>query len=382
MLLWICFAVLTATVVAVLLRPLRSAGGPVVGPTEADLAVYKDQLRELDRERERGLLGAEEAESARTEVARRLLKHAGTAPAPAPVASGRSANAVYVAVAALLPLVSVGIYVLTGAPQLPGRPFAERTSTPVAEAPIVDLIARVEERLREHPEDGKGWDVISPIYLRLGRYGDAAHGFAEAIRLEGETARRLLGFAEATMLAENGIVSDVVRKACERILMLEPDRIEPRVWLALAREQDGDLKGAAADYKAMLDSGGKDAPWRQAVTERLDLLTKRINGEPAPPQAPVAAEPPASGPSPSDVAGMSPAEREQFVTSMVDRLAARLKDNGKDLEGWMRLARAYKVLGRDTDAVAAITSARQIFAGDAASLAEIAQSEKSLGLAP
>src|SRR5690606_8684079 len=108
---------------------------------------------------------------------------------------------------------------------------------------VGELIARVEERLRAHPEDGQGWDVIAPVYLRLQRYADAAHAFAEANRLQGESVRRLLGFAEATMLANNGIVTEPVRRATLRVLELDPDRIDVKVWLALAKEQDGDLPG-------------------------------------------------------------------------------------------------------------------------------------------
>ncbi len=78
---------------------------------------------------------------------------------------------------------------------------------------------------------------------------------------------------------------------------------------------------------------------------------------------------------------MSPEEREAFIASMVDRLATRLKENGKDLEGWIKLARAYKVLGRDSDAKGAIQSARENFAGDQASLAALDKSAESLGIA-
>jgi cytochrome c-type biogenesis protein CcmH len=251
---------------------------------------------------------------------------------------------------------------------------------------VVELIGRVEQHLREHPQDGKGWDVVAPVYLRLGRYADAAHAFAEANRLEGETVRRLLGFAEATMMAEDGVVSEAARKAAQRVLELEPGRIEARIWLTLAREQDGDLAGAAAAYRELLAGAPADAPWRAAVSQRLDLVDKKIKAEPvehrpvaALPAPPAATSPAAAGEQP-DVAAMSPADREAFITSMVDRLATRLKADGRDLAGWIRLARAYKVLGREDDARAAIASARENFSGDRASLDEIDKSEQSLGI--
>ncbi len=394
MLLWVCFAILTASVVALLLRPLRQTQVAVVEPAAADLAVYRDQLRELDAERDRGLVVDSEIESARAEVARRLIKRASgeaseTAESADDTASVNRARRIYVAITALLPVVGIGLYLLSGSPHLPDHPFSERQTAAGTggdgASSIVNLIAQVEQRLRDHPEDGRGWDVIAPIYLRLGRYADAAHAFAEANRLEGETVRRLLGFAEATLLAENGIVTEPVRKAALRVLELDPSRIEVRVWLTLAKEQDGDLAGAAAEYRDILDKAPADATWRSAVSERLDLVNRKLKGEKIPEEAPAAqaapsAPPPAASGEMPDVPAMSPADRDAFVLSMVNRLADRLKDNGKDLEGWIRLARAYKVLGRENDALAALASARENFAGDRASLDEIDKSEQNLGL--
>jgi cytochrome c-type biogenesis protein CcmH len=390
MLLWLCFAFLTAAIVGLLLRPLRNEPAGAVAPAEADLAVYRDQLRELDAERDRGLLIDSEIESARAEVARRLLKRAGAgtgeaAPVSDEAASLARARRIYVAIAALLPVAGIGLYLAEGSPHLPDLPFHERRVADVGQSNVGELIARVEERLREHPEDGRGWDVIAPVYLRLQRYADAAHAFAEANRLEGESVRRLLGFAEATLLANNGVVTEPVRKAALRVLELEPGRRDVRVWLALAKEQDGDLAGAAAEYRDILAETPPEAQWRSAVSERLALVEKKIRGEPVE-EKPAGAAPPASAEAPAapsgqpDIAAMSPAEREAFIAGMVDRLAARLKENGKDLDGWMRLARAYKVLGRDGEAAGAIASARANFAGDQASLGEIDRNAASLGI--
>jgi len=402
MLLWLCFAFLTAAVVAMLLRPLRTGDGGAVAPAEADLAVYRDQLRELEAERERGLIGDSDVEGARAEVARRLIKRAHAEPetVPSTPADPARTRTIYTAVAVALPVLAIGLYVMTGSPQLPARPYAERQSADTPDttqaAGIVDLIQRVEARLRENPEDGKGWNAIAPVYLRLGRYADAAHAFAEANRLEGESVRRLTGFAEATLMAENGIVTEPVRRATLRVLELEPNKIEVRVWLALAKEQDGDLPAAAAEYREILTKSAADAPWRQAVVDRLALVEKKIAGvpdEPKPSAAAPSAEaapPAAAATSPSqaptasetapDVAAMSPAERDAFIASMVGRLAERLEKDGKDLDGWLRLARAYKVLGKDDEARGALKSARTHFTAETAALAEIDKAEQALSL--
>jgi cytochrome c-type biogenesis protein CcmH len=396
MLLWLCFAFLTAAVVALLLQPLRRAPVAPVGPAEADLAVYRDQLRELDAETERGLFAKGEIEGARAEIARRLIKRAATGE-PQPLESGAGAGAtgvrtIYAAIAAILPVAGIALYLATGSPNLPARPFAGSTTTTADGQPpaIIALIAQVEQRLRDQPQDGKGWDVIAPVYLRLGRYADAAHAFAEANRLLGESVRRLLGFAEATLLAGNGVVTEPVRRAALRVLELEPQRKEVRAWLILAREQDGDLAGAAEDYRNLLADAPADAPWRVAVSDRLALVERKLKGETEPvepatqqpaPAPPAAQTPPAPQGETPDIAAMSPAERDAFIAGMVDRLAKRLETNGQDLDGWMRLARAYKVLGRDDEARSALGRARANFPDDAAAIAEIEKSEQNLGLA-
>lgn len=401
MLLWVSFAILTATVVAYLLRPLRQAQGPAAIASEAaDVAVYRDQLKELDAERERGLIPANEHASARAEIARRLIKRAGTTDSIAADLKQADENSkfsrrIYASMAALLPVLGIVLYLGMGSPHLPAQPFAARDTGPGSEIAIAGLIQRVEERLREHPEDGQGWDVIAPIYLRIGRYPEAAHAYAEANRLQGESDRRLLGFAEATLLAESGVVTEPVRTAALRLLQLDATHVQPRVWLALAREQDGDLAGAVADYRKLLSGAPDEAPWRDAVAERLLLVEARLRGEqveapsaqpPAAaesaPQVPQSAAPKGSESSvnPADLAAMSREEQDAFVGDMVARLAARLEETPQDIEGWLRLARAYKVLGRDDDARLAIVKARQAFAGDEEALGRIAGAESALGL--
>ena len=97
--------------------------------------------------------------------------------------------------------------------------------------------------------------MIAPVYLKLGRFRDAADAYANAARLKGETAALLAGLAEASILASDGVVTEEARTAYEKILKLEPERIEPRFWLALAKEQDGRLAEALADYQAPADGG-------------------------------------------------------------------------------------------------------------------------------
>lgn len=380
MLLWVLFAVMTAGALLAILRPLMRAGPD--GALDADagaVAVYRDQLAEIEADRARGVIDVAEAEAARIEVSRRLLaladaqgdagKSGGAKSATVPAALQRVAFAT----AGAVPLLALGLYLLYGAPGRPGMPHSEvvegmARQQQLASAQVQTLISQVEARLREAPQDGKGWDVIAPVYFKVGRFGDAANAFQQAMRLLGENVTRLNGFADASVFAADGIVNEDARKAYERVLALDPKRFEPRFWLALAKEQDGNLPGARADYQKLLAEAPADAPWRSTVEERVALVTQRLEGK---------------GPSPEQMEAakdMDPADRQRMIEGMVAGLAERLKTNDKDLAGWLRLVRAYSVLNRPESARAALADARKALAGDDKALAQLTQLALSLGL--
>lgn len=378
MVLWIGFAALTAAVIAVITRPLLSARVRAAASRQADLAVYRDQLAEIEAERSRGLIEASEAESARAELGRRVLAAAGSGQDDDTGATGvgeRYRSWVSMAAAMLIALAGAGVYLSLGAPGLPSQPHAGRLSTPNQNATVADLIGRVEAELRAHPEDGRGWDVLAPVYLRLQRFGEAANAYAQAIRLLGESQKRLAGFAEATILDNDGIVTEPARKAYQRLLESQPDFAEARFWLAVAMEQDGKRDAAADAYRALLASAPEDARWKEVVAQRLAVVTGQPveTGDPKNTEDKTAAAQPNGspdsseaqrGPSEADIAAaqsMTAEQRSQFINQMVTQLAARLEQQPDDLAGWMRLVRAYTVLGRKDDALAALGRARKTF---------------------
>jgi cytochrome c-type biogenesis protein CcmH len=385
-LLWLILACLTAFVLYVLLRPLLGARGRDDAREAFDAAVYRDQLGEIDADRARGLIGESEAEAARIEIARRLLQADGKEHAAAPEQTrARPARAATIVVATLVPLSALGLYLLYGSPRLPDQPLEARLEDPANSQNLGALIARVEARLRQHPEEGEGWDVIAPVYLGAQRYQDAADAYGEAIRLLGPTAKRLSGQGQALVLANNGVVSDEAKSVLMRAIGLDPTLIEPRILLAIAKEQDGDFKGAIADWRGLLDKAPADAPWRQMVEQRIAGDEAHLAGQPVVDQ-PVAGEaPPArgGGPSAADVASaqnMNPADRQAMIEQMVQRLAARLDQDGSDLGGWLKLVKAYSVLDRKDDALKALARAKSQFAGNAQALQQLDQLAAELGL--
>lgn len=389
MLLWIILACLTAIVLLVLLRPLASAGSDDRSVDAFDSAVYRDQLGEIESDRARGLIGEEEAEAARVEIARRLLAADSKAEASAGISSdtGR-ARAATIAVAVALPLLALGLYIVYGSPRLPDQPLAARLQDPSSDQNLEALVARVETRLREHPEEGEGWDVIAPVYMGWQRYADAADAYAQAIRLLGESAKRLSGQGQALVLANNGVVTEEARRALERAVALDQTLLEPRILLAIAKEQDGQFQAAIEDWRALLDKAPKDAPWREMVEKKIVTAEAHLASKPMTEAEGSTSQQLEKGPGDADLAAsqnpaaqnMNLAERQAMIETMVQRLATKLDQDGGDLAGWLKLVRAYSVLERKADALKALERAKSQFSGDAEALQQLDALAAELGL--
>jgi cytochrome c-type biogenesis protein CcmH len=393
MLFWILVAVLVAGVSYAVTRPLMQPAEAPANAADADIAVYKDQLDEVAADAARGVLPTEDAEAARSEIARRLLRSTEVNAKPASGDASRRRRFVkplYIFTSIALPVASLALYLNYGAPGLPGQPLSARIAEATNTMQPNDMIAKVEARLRDHPEDGRGWDVIAPVYYAMGRYEDAANAFRNALRIVGESPQRLQGFANARIHAENGIIPDDARKALNRILVIAPDSKEPRIWLALAKEQDGHIEEAAADYRKLIAEAPANAPWRKVLEDRVAALTAaadkgRAQGPRNEPNAgPADAAAPTTGtPPPADVEAVNaktPEERKAFIGRMVDGLAARLKADATDASGWLKLIRAYQVLGRHDDATKALSDARKGLKDDKVGLGRVDELARQLGL--
>ncbi len=386
MLIWVVLAGLTAIVLLVLLRPLAAAGTNDRKPEAFDAAVYRDQLSEIDSDRARGLIGAEEAEGARVEIARRLLAADSKARGSDRLAPGTArARTAMIAVGAALPLLALGLYLTFGSPRLPDQPLAARLEDPASDRNLEALVARVEARLRQHPEEGEGWEVIAPVYLSWRRYSDAAEAYGQAIRLLGPSAKRLAGQGQALVLANDGVVTEEARQALQHAHELDQTLIEPRILLAIAKEQDGQFAAAIADWRALLGTADAEAPWRAMVEQRIALADAHLAGKAAPETEPPASPqaPSQDGPSASDIAAaqaMSPAERQAMIEQMVGGLAARLDQDGSDLPGWLKLVRAYSVLDRKDEAQKALQRAKSQFSGNAPAIEQLDRLAAELGL--
>lgn len=380
--LFTAFVLMTAAAALAVLWPLGRARA-LKGAREADLAVYRDQLAEIIRDKEAGRLPPEQAEAARIEVARRILAaDAGREPEAdpsAPPATWRR-RAAAVAALVLIPAGAAGLYGALGSPEIPGAPLAERLAAPPDRGDVAILVRRVEDHLAQNPNDGNGYEILAPVYLRLGRPDDAARALGEAIRILGPTAERLSARGEALVVAANGLVSADAQRAFKAALALDPKEPRALFFSGVAAEQDGRPAQAAAIFRRMV----AQAPAQAAYLPMVKAALARAEAEAGPGAAPsAAAEPAAPGPGPTaaDVqaaAALSAEDRSAMVRGMVDRLEARLTEDPNDLDGWLRLARAFTVLGEKDKALGAINAARAAFKDNQEALGRIDAAEKDL----
>src|ERR1039458_4873771 len=192
------------------------------------------------------------------------------------------------------------------------------------------MIAQVEDHLARNPKDGRAWEVLAPVYMRLGRFDDAVRAWRNVIRLNGSSASREADLGEALVFAANGVVTPEAKTQFERALALDGQDVMARFYTGMAADQAGRSAEADAIWRELLANAPPGAPWVELVRHAMERKTP-------PGAAPAAAAAPGPpGPSAAETAEATklPADhQDEMIVSMVARLADRLKKDGSDAEG-------------------------------------------------
>lgn len=381
--LWAVFAVMTAAAIAALLLPYFRARPPATPRAAYDLEIYRDQLAEVERDQARGLIEPEEAKAARLEIARRALAADAAAKSEAPPPSSekpspekprRRASLTAIAAAGAAPLLAFALYLAMGSPGLPSHPFmAAHIETGEQNA---ELVAKLEAKLKEHPEDPQGWMLLARSYEALGRANDAVTAWREAVKRSPNPAEFASAFGEALVQAADGVVTPEAEGRFKEALGGDPLDARARYYLGLAKAQAGESRAALQAWTDLLAVSPADAPWLPVVKKEIARVAADAKLDPAsiaaspeaqklaqeakasPPAAAAGAgAPPGMPPGAAAIQNMPPEQRMAMIRSMVDQLAARLESNPNDVEGWLRLGRARHVLGEEDKSIDAYAKA-------------------------
>lgn len=374
-----------------------------ISAASKDLALYKDQLREVDSDLARGVLSETESESARLEISRRILAADKRAqmetlanPAPSII------NKLLAAFVILTVLTgSLGIYANLGEPNLPDRPLvarlaaaqearAQRLSQEDAEVQVPDekinipedylkLVKKLREAIKKRPNDEQGLRLLALHEFRIGKYRAARKAHTRIMKVVGDkvTAKDYIDFAEVMIFATNGYVSPEAEITLSQALKLKPNDGRTRYYSGLAMAQNGRADVAYRLWEGLLKEGPQDAAWIPLIKSQIDDVARlagiNMSNQPLP------------GPTTDQInaaSEMTKEDRKKMIRGMVAGLGERLATNGGTMNEWARLIRALGVLGETARASEIWNEAKDVFGDnpkalnlllEAAQAAEISQ---------
>lgn len=331
MIFWSIAIAVTAIACAALFYAGAGRAVNAAGPESSDAnSHFRQLLAAIEADLASGKLDARQADAAKGELARELLRVRREAtPGAAKTELGRGMIAVGVLGAGLAAL---GLYAVLGRPDLPSLPLSERPELVAQTMNLADAIAQIEARLAEVPDDLRGWTVVAPAYIEMGRYADAANAYRRVIALSGPTAELQTDLAEALLLdgAEGG--RDEAMSLLRAAATAEPDHIRSRLYLAAELMRIEDYAEASRFWReAIALSDGSEA-WLSAAQQGLNVAQ-------------------------SGGVDAAAAQQAEMIANMVASLSSRLESEGGSVEEWTQLVRSYLVLGEHAQAQVAYDAA-------------------------
>ena len=357
---WIISAfVLLATLIAIVRPILRARSN---SSDEYNTIVYHDQLNEIERDIKRGLLSLPDGEALKAEIEKRIEDNKKNIKVGfennSKKTSSRLPRAMAIVVVGTIPIISYGLYFHLGSPEKPDLPYSERqfsSSVKTVDTGMDRLVRDLRDRLDQNPNQLKGWILLGKSLVSLKLYSDASNAFKRASKIEPNRSDIAASVAETSFMAQGGEFNQEVRYFFKLAQKINPREHKALYYLGLDSFMEKEYSTAIQYWVDLISISPVGAPWLDSVRGRLIMASKasklkissfvsrlksqRLNDNQQNPE---------SGPTQEDIKNandMSEKERENFIRSMVDRLAERLKSEPNDLNGWRRLARAYRVLG-------------------------------------
>lgn len=404
---WIVIGLLVLAITTLLALALLRGRDTGVSAAEFDLQIYRDQLKGVENDLERGVVSKEEAARIKTEVARRLLE---SDKALKVAKNGQRApkSLTYGAIAVCLGILvaSVAVYQQIGAPGYPDLPLqvrienadeirANRPSQVEAEANVPpnptpvdpkhqELVAKLRAAVAKHPDDLRGHQLLAGNEAALGDYNAAYRAHIKVIEIKGDdaTASDFADLADLMIMAAGGYVSPEAESAIQKALQRDPKEGKARYYSGLMFAQSGRPDVAFRVWRDLLEESRADAPWVAPIRAQIEDAAAWAGVDYRLPE--LASTETLAGPDADAVEAaseMTPEERKEMIGNMVAQLSERLANEGGSAQEWAQLINALGVLG-DTERARAIWGeAQQVFAKDAEGLAGIRVAAQNAGVA-
>lgn len=396
MLLWAILTVIAVVVAAACTVPLVRRYEARPSARAAALTILGEQLADIDTQVASGAIDPAQADALRTEVKRRMLTSPTTEAAARPLGPA-TLSKLAVGLAAIVAVAGTFLYTSLGRPDLATDPALitagntavapDAASTAAANADVASMVTQLETRMKDNPNDAEGWRMLGWSYFQTSRFKESADAYGKAVALTPTASGYASAYGEALVQAAGGRMTKEALTQFRAANMLDKQDARARYFLGVAKAENGDRRGAVDDWLALLSESPADAPWAGEL-RRVILETARADGRdvsaslggPAAGGPAVTAAPNPSAEQVQAVQALPQQDQQAMIRGMVDSLAAKLKANPKDPEGWVRLMRARLVLGDRAAAATAKRDAQAALAGDPAGTATVTQGAAALGL--
>ena len=398
MVFWGIAGVLTLICVILLIWPLLKQSTGRDNSTDYNMKVYEDQLSEVDRDFELGRVNSKELASIKTEIQRRILAENDTTKKyEEPKQFSPSTYIVFTLIISFaIPSFTIGIYANFGSPALPDIPFSQRTDLTAPNAVtktstqekkpneehsgIDDMIANLKEKLRVKPDNIQNWELLGRTLLIKKQYDEAAASLRQAVSIFTNNPELRATYAEALVLAAKGRISREALKQFKLVSKSTPKDPRVRYYLGLADYQQSKIKEALARWNGLFKDTPNNAPWRNLLETRIKQASRDLGIEPDKTNEQLVANAETNspnqnitgpsilkngfrGPTSEDIRAaqtLSKNDRQAMINNMVQGLAEKLKDNPDNIDGWLRLSRSYKVLGKQKKSIEALKMAASL----------------------
>ena len=330
MIFWSIAIAVTAIACAAL---FYAAAGRTVNATTDEMADHNRHFRvaldAIEADERNGKLDAGQAVAAKGELAREILRNQVASDSIATKPLGQAPLLFGLALTASL---SLALYASLGRPDMPAQPLAARPELAAQSLDLNDAIARIEARLAEAPDDLRGWQVIAPAYVEMGRFADAAEAYRRVMALSAPSADLRTDMAEALLLNADGAGSEVAMEQLQQAAAAEPGHVRSRLYLAAEFMRLGRYDEAQAYWQQTIDLAEGNETWLSAA--RQGLVVAQNGG-----------------------VDTTAADRAEMIRGMVGGLAERLYAEGGSVDEWSQLVRSYLVLNDPDNAQRAYDAA-------------------------